>query len=58
MRSRRRGWVERVILPLLLLRPFRCRPCSERHYGFFFRSRATAALGAGLKASPERAKAT
>jgi hypothetical protein len=32
------GWT--VFLPTLL-RPFRCRQCSARHMGFFFRKRRT-----------------
>ena len=39
LRSHRRSVVEWVILPPLLLRPFRCRQCSARHIGFFFRRR-------------------
>lgn len=39
LRSKRRGLLEHGILPLLLLRPFRCRQCSARHLGFFFRRR-------------------
>jgi hypothetical protein len=31
--------LERTILLLSLLRPFRCRQCSARHLGFFFRPR-------------------
>ena len=31
-RSHRRSLVEVVILPLLLLRPFRCEDCGKRHY--------------------------
>lgn len=39
LRSHRRGFLERTILLLLLLRPFRCRQCSARHLAFFFRRR-------------------
>ena len=39
LRSQRRGVLEWTILLLLLLRPFRCRQCSARHAGFFFRPR-------------------
>jgi hypothetical protein len=46
VRSRRCNPIEFVILPLLLLRPFRCYLCEARHYGFFFRKRATSKLGA------------
>jgi len=35
-RSHRRGLLEVVVLPILLLRPFRCQGCSRRHYNFFF----------------------
>jgi predicted Zn-ribbon and HTH transcriptional regulator len=31
--------LEWTILLALLLRPFRCRQCSARHLGFFFRRR-------------------
>jgi hypothetical protein len=37
-RSHRRGLLEVVLLPLLLLRPFRCEDCTRRHYNFFFTS--------------------
>jgi hypothetical protein len=46
-RSRRCNPVEWLILPLLLLRPFRCSECHDRHYGFFFRKRASALTQAG-----------
>jgi hypothetical protein len=39
LRSHRRGLLEWTILLPLLLRPFRCRQCSARHLGFFFRGR-------------------
>ncbi len=39
LRSHRRGVFERTILLPFLLRPFRCRQCSARHLGFFFRPR-------------------
>ena len=39
LRSHRRGLLEWTILLPLLLRPFRCRQCSARHLGFFFRQR-------------------
>jgi len=35
-RSHRRGLLETVILPLLLLRPFRCEDCTKRHYNLLF----------------------
>jgi hypothetical protein len=28
-----------LLLPVVLLRPFRCRQCSTRFFGFFFRKR-------------------
>ena len=37
-RSRRRGFVEGVILRLFLLRPYRCHDCDRRHYRFIFRN--------------------
>lgn len=43
MRSRRRGLAETLFLPLFLLRPYRCKRCNARHYGFLFRQRASAA---------------
>jgi len=39
VRSHRHGVLEWTVLPLLLLRPFRCRECCARHLGFFFRRR-------------------
>jgi hypothetical protein len=38
-RARLRGGVDFLIL-LSLLRPFRCRSCQARYYGFFFRKRS------------------
>jgi len=32
----RSGLFEFLILPVLLLRPFRCLACRRRHYGFVF----------------------
>jgi hypothetical protein len=39
-RSRRRGVFESVVLPMLLLRPFRCLECNRRHYNIVFSKRA------------------
>jgi hypothetical protein len=39
LRSHRRGVLEWTLLLPTLLRPFRCRQCSARHLGFFFRPR-------------------
>ncbi|MGO9641541.1 MAG: hypothetical protein ACLP1Y_09590 [Candidatus Acidiferrales bacterium] len=39
MRSRRRGLIEMLILPLFFLRPYRCRQCRARHLGFVLRPR-------------------
>ncbi len=39
LRSHRRGLLEFLILPILMLRPYRCRQCSARHFGFIFRRR-------------------
>ena len=39
LRSRRRGLIEFLILPVLMLRPYRCRQCSARHFGFIRRPR-------------------
>ena len=33
-RSRRRGFVERYLLPLILKRPYRCDGCNSRYYGY------------------------
>jgi len=41
LRSKRRTLVEFLILPMFLLRPFRCQKCSARHLGFLFRKRST-----------------
>ena len=38
-RSLRRGAFEFLVLPLLLLRPFRCRICDQRYYGYVFSRR-------------------
>jgi hypothetical protein len=35
-RSHRRGWFEILVLPLILLRPFRCEDCTKRHYNLMF----------------------
>src|SRR5512146_1644510 len=35
--SRRTRFSERFVLPMLLVRPFRCRQCGERHHAFAFR---------------------
>jgi len=35
-RSRRRGFVERYLLPLILKRPYRCDGCNSRYYGYAF----------------------
>ena len=35
-RSHRRGLFEILVLPFVLLRPFRCEDCTKRHYNFFF----------------------
>jgi hypothetical protein len=38
-RSMRRGKLESLVLPFLLLRPFRCESCDHRYYGWFFSKR-------------------
>lgn len=38
-RSHRKGLVERILLPLVLLRPFRCKNCGRRYYGYRFSKR-------------------
>jgi len=35
-RSHRRGLFETMLLPFLMLRPFRCEDCTRRHYNLFF----------------------
>lgn len=35
--SRRRGLVEKLVLPLFLRRPFRCHTCLMRQYAFIWR---------------------
>jgi hypothetical protein len=35
-RSRRRGWLEKYLLPPLLLRPVRCGDCFRRTYHLIF----------------------
>ena len=49
-RSRRHNPIEWLLLALLL-RPFRCTQCNKRHYGFFFRKRATSVTQAGSESS-------
>ena len=38
--SRRDGWFEWTVLPFLVLRPFRCRTCMRRYWGFWPARRA------------------
>ena len=38
-RSTRRGLFESLVLPLVLLRPYRCERCDARVYGFVFAAR-------------------
>ena len=35
----RRGVLDFLVLPLLLLRPFRCQSCDNRYYGLFLSKR-------------------
>ena len=35
-RSHRKGLFEVLILPVVLLRPFRCEDCGRRHYNLYF----------------------
>jgi hypothetical protein len=35
----RRGALDFLVLPLLLLRPFRCATCDNRYYDWFFSKR-------------------
>ena len=32
-RSRRRGWLERYLMPVIRMRPYRCEHCDWRFYG-------------------------
>ncbi len=32
--SQRHGWLEQVVLRLILMRPYRCHQCHRRFYGF------------------------
>ncbi len=38
-RAMRRGALDFLVLPLLLLRPFRCLSCDNRYYGLFLSKR-------------------
>jgi hypothetical protein len=38
-RSRRCTGLERYLLPLLLLRPYRCADCDQRYFGWVFATR-------------------
>lgn len=38
-KSRPRGFMEKYVLPFVLLRPFRCMKCDSRFPGLFFASR-------------------
>jgi hypothetical protein len=49
-RSRWRNPFEWLLLAFLL-RPFRCSECNNRHYGFFFRKRATSVTQSGSESS-------
>jgi len=33
-RSHRRGFLEVMLLPLVLMRPFRCEDCGHRHFNY------------------------
>jgi len=50
-RSERRDNFEKVVLALLLQRPFRCLNCQERHYNFAFSRRMKLEISA-KKSSP------
>jgi hypothetical protein len=38
-RSRRRGFVERFLLPLIFKRPYRCDGCNSRYYAYAYGQR-------------------
>jgi hypothetical protein len=40
-RSHRKGLLESLVLPLFLLRPFRCNACQSRHINFVFCQKAS-----------------
>jgi hypothetical protein len=40
-RSRRHGFLEAVLLPLFRLRPYRCRGCLTRYFGYAHATRVT-----------------
>lgn len=55
-RSRPRGFAEAFMLPIFLFRPFRCRTCDHRHYGFrFARKVAATQSSAGTVPRPQAA---
>ena len=61
-RSRRRGFLERVLLPLILKRPYRCDGCNSRYYGYALarslpvpaNSEAEAGVGLNNRPPPHR----
>ncbi len=44
-RSHRKGLFESLVLPLFLLRPFRCNACQSRHMNFVFCQKASPEAG-------------
>ncbi len=49
-RSRRRGFVERILLPLILKRPYRCDGCNSRYFGYTFARPLPAPANSGTNA--------
>lgn len=47
-RSHRKNAFERFLLPLLLIRPYRCQECKLRQYGFGFRRARSQAVNTFL----------
>ncbi len=47
-RSRRKNWIEHLVLPLFLIRPYRCDDCHARQYGIGFHRFRRQVTNAGL----------
>ncbi len=51
-RSIRYGILDTWILPLFMLRPFRCDRCDRRYFGLFFAARVKMEAKSSLRATP------